>query len=406
MNKNQARLLRFERGFQSVAQVVLATLILVAGLEGTARIWYFFREPKPPVHETNTVAATPVSQNAAYDSEDVDAFDAQSATLPKKLEWRPYVYWRRPVYEAPDIQVDERGVRRTIQPFDATAKTKIWMFGGSTMWGTGVLDRHTLPSLLAARLQREGVRDFHVTNFGETAYVATQSLLTLLLQLRQGNVPSVVIFYEGVNEVASSYIQHEAGMTQHEGEIGFYENAPKRVEELSFWKLVLMKSAVMKGLHNLVHRGKTELANDSPVHRAPVPSDDVLAEQTVSNYYGVLALVQALADQYGFEAYFFYQPSEFSKKPLAPIESKDLAGLDQTMWKTFQPLFDKVNERIAAKPPSRVNFQDLQTALNGHTGPLFTDIFHLTEKGNALIADRLVERILRTSRQLHRTIGR
>ena len=222
----------FGRAFQSVATVTLATLLLIAGIELTARTWYFFREPKVPVVlETNRTAA-PGSLNASYETEDLDAFNADSAGLQRGFRWHPYVYWRRPAYDTPTVHVSKEGIRRTVQPYGPDAKTRIFLFGGSTMWGTGVRDEHTIASLFAQRLAQLGWSDFHVVNYGESAYVATQSLLTLLLELRAGNIPDIVVFYEGINEVASSHVMQRAGITQHETAIGFYENAPQRVEAM------------------------------------------------------------------------------------------------------------------------------------------------------------------------------
>jgi lysophospholipase L1-like esterase len=89
------------------------------------------------------------------------------------------------------------------------------MFGGSTMWGAGSRDSFTVPSLLARALQGRELR-VEITNFGETGYVSTQGVITLLLQLRKGNVPDAVIFYEGVNDTYSAYQNGIAGIPQNE----------------------------------------------------------------------------------------------------------------------------------------------------------------------------------------------
>ena len=51
---------------------------------------------------------------------------------------------------------------------------------------------------------------------GESGYVNTQSLLALELELRGGNVPDEVIFYDGVNDVFSTFQNNEAGLPQNE----------------------------------------------------------------------------------------------------------------------------------------------------------------------------------------------
>jgi hypothetical protein len=189
----------FGRAFQSVATATLGTLLLIAAIELTARTWYFFREPKVPlVLETNQTVARG-SLNASYETEDFDAVNADSARVPRGFQWHPYVYWRRPAYDTPTMHVSKEGIRRTVQPYGPDAKTRIFLFGGSTMWGTGVRDEHTIASLFAQRFAQFGWSDFHVVNYGENAYVATQSLLTLLLELRAGNIPEIVIFYDGIH---------------------------------------------------------------------------------------------------------------------------------------------------------------------------------------------------------------
>ena len=59
-----------------------------------------------------------------------------------------------------------------------------------------------------------------VTNFGETGYVSTQNLIALMLELRAGRRPDVVVFYDGVNDTYSAYSQQRAGLPHNESESG------------------------------------------------------------------------------------------------------------------------------------------------------------------------------------------
>ena len=73
------------------------------------------------------------------------------------------------------------------------------------MWGIGSLDaRSTIPSQFAAATK---VRS---ENYGEIGYTAHQSLVQLLQMLQAGHRPSLVVFYDGVNDVA---IKCERGLT-------------------------------------------------------------------------------------------------------------------------------------------------------------------------------------------------
>lgn len=81
--------------------------------------------------------------------------------------------------------------------------------------GTNARDTFTIPSLLARAVEGRGI-NVEIINFGETGYVSTQEVITLLLQLRQGNVPDIVIFYDGVNDTYSAYRNEIAGIPQNE----------------------------------------------------------------------------------------------------------------------------------------------------------------------------------------------
>lgn len=41
-------------------------------------------------------------------------------------------------------------------------------------------------------------------NYGENAYVSTQGLIHLILLLESGDVPDMVIFYDGVNDILAA----------------------------------------------------------------------------------------------------------------------------------------------------------------------------------------------------------
>jgi hypothetical protein len=125
--------------------------------------------------------------------------------LALKKNYHPYVIWRSPAFTGVMLNIDQDGVRKTpgseCRPSDAY---KVFVFGGSAMWGWGVPDWGTIPAYLQTELQATHDEPVCVVNFGENAYVSTQSLIQLQLLLESGNVPDVIIFYDGVNEVLAA----------------------------------------------------------------------------------------------------------------------------------------------------------------------------------------------------------
>lgn len=116
------------------------------------------------------------------------------------VRWEPYVYWKLREFESDAIHVDADGHRRTIQSGQETdTSTKIYMFGGSALWGMFVNDEDTIPSIAVKKLASKKYTDFYIKNYAQNGYVLTQGMLQLLFELRRGNVPDIVIFYDGVN---------------------------------------------------------------------------------------------------------------------------------------------------------------------------------------------------------------
>ncbi len=137
----------------------------------------------------------------------------------RNADWHSYIYGRCHKFAGEFINVDKKGLRKTWNSFvDPGAKNtlKIFFFGGSTGWGMGARDDHTVPSELSRMLSEKLSCSVEVTNFSENGYVATQSLLMLMLELRQGNIPDVVLFYDGINDAFSAFQNGCPGVPQNE----------------------------------------------------------------------------------------------------------------------------------------------------------------------------------------------
>lgn len=111
------------------------------------------------------------------------------------MRYVPYYHWRRKPFQSKYVNVNSNGVRRTIKNPKPDAK-KVFVFGGSTTWGSGVPDSHTIPSLLQKRFGNE----YNFYNFGETGYVSAQEINYLLEKLANNEIPDIVIFYDGIND--------------------------------------------------------------------------------------------------------------------------------------------------------------------------------------------------------------
>ncbi len=76
-----------------------------------------------------------------------------------------FIIWRREEFRGETINIDKDGYRRHQLGEQSTpSNAAVWLFGGSSMFGTGVADSDTIPAYLQ---RKTGLLTF---NFGEFAY--------------------------------------------------------------------------------------------------------------------------------------------------------------------------------------------------------------------------------------------
>ena len=296
--------------------------------------------------------------------------------------WRSYVYFQRVPFTGRHINVDSAGLRYTPQfkTDSSPPALTIALLGGSTMWGTGSRDSGTIPSALARLIAADP--DFppaRVVNMGETGYVSTQGLLALELELRKGNVPDVVILYDGVNDIFSAYQNGVAGLPQNEAHRAAEFNLLKdggRTRALGIsdlWKRTLT-AGVLDTLRHLL----------APTPPPPEP-DPRLPAEILKLYKGNIEILEALSRQFGFAYLACWQPVVFSKSDPSPYERRQ-----SDLWHYVRPLFEETYRLVEADPILRSNprFHNLAGILDGP--PAYLDFCHVTEDANAVIAGAIL----------------
>jgi len=298
--------------------------------------------------------------------------------------WEPYVYWRRKGYSSQYINIDTTGLRVTPNPeIRSEHVQRLFMFGGSTMWGTGARDSFTIPALVATELRNRGIR-IEAVNFGETAFVSTQEVIVLLRQLQKGNIPDLVVFYDGVNDTYSAYQQGVAGLAHNESHRVQEFNLLKRLPELKGMvvKDVVSNLATVRLTKDLLGIGKIE---SKPEYDARV------AEEAVNLYLNNLALVKALAVSYKFKYRFYWQPTIFLKNKLSDYEKAEY-DRQQELEKFYEETYRLVREKTTP-PREDKSFHDLSAIFLHEEEPIYIDWIHLSERGNAVIAQAMAEEI-------------
>jgi len=114
----------------------------------------------------------------------------------------PFVeYVERPRY-TPFVTVMSSGNRCHYRPIDKCevngGEDEIWVIGGSTTFGYSVADSETISAYLS-----DFYDDKIVHNFGAASYYSTQENYRLLELLKIYNPPGLVVFIDGLNDVAN-----------------------------------------------------------------------------------------------------------------------------------------------------------------------------------------------------------
>lgn len=368
--------------------MVGAILITLAAIELLSSLVLGVFGPRTNQHDPRARA------DAYEDATWTDAYFGEFAAS-SHVRWEPYVYWRRLEYHGQHINIGSDGIRSTWQGDSGSTAKTVFVFGGSTVWGTGARDDFTIPSLLAKQLSARGIRA-RVLNYGESGYVTTQELIGLERLLQQGLRPDVVIFYDGINDPFPAMQLKVAGIPQNEFNRirEFNLLHPDRrsdlLAEVFSGPLSPRQTATYRFASDAIRRlraGSQEATKGKSTGTLPPSLSLTLVEDVVRVYRTNVRSIEALGRSYGFKAEFFLQPAVFTKQRLTAYERARLDEVAETIpdyLRVYQAL--RSDPELAGNP----NFHEISDIFGQDSRAHFIDPWHLSEQGNALIAARML----------------
>lgn len=304
--------------FTKLAQLVLAAaLILGVGEWGAGLAMGKIRQ--------NRSGATPslTDQDIAklYDT-DNPAFYREVLTelagLPEAV-YTPLVEYRLPPFVGRHVTTTADGFRGNGTAQDLTAAVaKVFVFGGSTTFGSGVADNETLPAQLGEVLKAAG-KDVQVFNFGEPSYYSTQERIELERLLTNGIRPDLAIFVDGLSDFQACQLPDRTAWSE-------------RLEKISALMARLPFNGEMARRSNLLAVGRW-LIGDEPAEapsRSALCSSDAEVDKVIRRLDTNRRIIAAMAERLGFKALFVQQPVptysyDNSKRPL-PVNTDLLAN--------------------------------------------------------------------------------
>ena len=382
---------------------VSAVVVLAAEVAGRAAAAIDARYFAPPANRTLVDDAVrshlPAFEGVDYDPGQLLAEVRKS----DRAVYQPYTMWRRRPYRGSYTTIDVEGVRRTTGNSQSDDSIRVWMFGGSAVWGVGAPDHETIPSRLASILNGEFGIDASVRNLGERGFVSTQEVIYLMRELQAGRRPDVVIFYDGVNDAAAvslwpefpgAHVSFDTVRDRFEADVGGGAFG-------AFVRSTGLYAASRIVLDRI--EGDPFQRDGIIVYSASdtgsTPNYRWLAERGIDVWLFNARVVGAMSRTYDFMPLMIFQPGLWSSgKPLDSSEESllasemEFAGL-RTLMTVRAEMHTVLEERSSAggAPEWVVNLNDLFSQTED---PVYIDYVHVSEKGNRIAARRIAEEVM------------
>lgn len=283
--------------------------------------------------------------------------------------YEPFVGWKTLPYNGKTTRISPHGLR--VHETDSTKagnKPVVRFFGGSTMWGEGSDDQHTIPALF-----NELNPGYKIYNHGQLAYNTRQELDDLISVYSRNEKTDVVIFYDGVNDAAFLCPKVITDLPAH------------RLVPMYRQKLYTGKSAIIKELLMKVF-AEDILAVIQKVTYKPTPENspydcttnpekaEAIAEIMMKNW----EMAHEIVTKRNGKFIAILQPAAFIGKPRT-----DHLELDAELGKNFDEIYGLLKKKISERNHPWI--VDLSNAFDGDEY-IFIDFCHVSPNGNQIIA--------------------
>lgn len=305
----------------------------------------------------------------------------------------PYIGWLRNDYASESVNVRD-GERRTWSAqSELDDAAQLWMFGGSTTWGTGQRDDFTIASQLG-RLLEDAELPVRVSNFGESAHRSWQENLHLEYRLLAGGRPDMVIFYDGVNE-PGRHGELDSPTPLHSREHIFRPRIESPVSArravVTSWK---GRSLLVRAARSVRSTFRASTPGQSIERSKVVPADRAL-DNMMGIYNEGVAIGRDIGARHGFEIAHFWQPNIYTKRTnRAEADAWDTPGYRNWDRDWYDAVYNGARDRLPA------GVIDITDALDGTDQPVMIDHVHTNELGARLVAERIFVELEQVFREL------
>ncbi|MFO7626035.1 MAG: hypothetical protein R6V62_02095 [Candidatus Fermentibacteraceae bacterium] len=318
--------------------------------------------------------------------------------------YAPFVVWRsNPLMNCDSVTITDDNFRLVPGSSDDPGAYRVFLFGGSAMWGVGVSDSNTIACFLQADMNCMMPRPVAVSNFAQVAHSSSQELVELVLQLRAGNVPDCVVFFDGFNDVWGAYESGAAGGHHSQKVIAArVEGRPEAYAPVSPLRAILMNTnsfILLSSLRGRINETTLRVENLT-TYRTMGIDPDSLACDIVETYFGNCEVVRSLAESYGFRCLFVWQPTVwYGDKCLTDFERSIVHGGEEFFIAGADPAFRELLCAAYALYENSMTDSLPFTSLAGIFDEEGDEVYidhsgaHVNPAANRAIAGRLLEKL-------------
>ncbi len=309
----------------------------------------------------------------------------------KPSEYRSYIGWRRKPINLKYIKIGNQYNARYSSGESLSNST--WFFGGSTMWGTGVTNEGTIPSIFHEKTKKK------VFNFGEAAWTSRQSLNQLISVIGDGYKPKEIIFFDGVNEVLTGCKSIVKKVPTHARE-NKINNALINSTSGKYMSRALIKKLIDIVLEPYIIINKKISRKDyEKSNFIAYNCDDDLtkANQIASHLVNDWFISYTIAKSINSNFIAILQPTIYSSNAnynyFTKNEKERVKAL-KVQYETVYPLIiKKINDKCTLNKEFCKSFLNGLKWIDDSESMIFTDQCHVSEKGNEMIVNALLSHI-------------
>ena len=296
-----------------------------------------------------------------------------------------HIVFRHNDFEGQAINIKD-GIRKTTTKYSKKNNNiEFWFFGGSTTWGTGVNDDNTYPSIFA---KENGVS---VLNFGETGYVARQSLayLTNILLKKKNDLKKNphLVFYDGVNDVVYRCRSELKGLSGvRERQINQALELRKSDDLFTFNETF---SQFIKFKKRLIHKISNKKKIKDMKKSYTCVDNPKRAIEVAEILVGTWSVAAELANSRGFKFTAVLQPVAYLGSPKTDYLNLNRAE-DLVIKNEFQIVYPLIKKLAKNK---NINFLDLTNIFN-NCDECYIDYSHVGPQGHKILVNFLSKHLL------------